>query len=200
MENKTIVEGWMLSSDPAATISQAKQDGTLDHLLPEVAACFGYDQNTPYHQLDLGEHLLAVLDQAVTYSYDADFRLAALMHDIGKPQSAWTDPHSGYSHFYHDPRSGLGHDHAAMGAELARGRLNDLEYESASIDRISRLVAHHMWKEFSTINDARRFRAQVGDLAEELLILRLCDRAGKGTPINPRDAKLHEWQELLARV
>ncbi len=77
--------------EPHEAIRLARNTGLLKHFLPEVDAAFGYDQQNPHHEQELGEHLLSVLKHTSALTSDPDLRLAALLHDIGKPASRWNE-------------------------------------------------------------------------------------------------------------
>lgn len=202
----------MKSANPAAGIRLAHETGALAYILPEVDRAIGYDQNNPHHELDLGEHLLKVLERIAAQTTDPDLRLAALLHDIGKPGSAWVDPEHGTNHYYahhvtdeEGKRTGevLGAQHEELGAELARKRLGALRYPNDRIDRIVALVGHHMYAGFTTTSGARRFLARVGDHAEDLFLLRWADQGGKD--VQPFQANDPAWnvshnRRLVAKV
>jgi tRNA nucleotidyltransferase (CCA-adding enzyme) len=168
------------SKNPASAIRLARESGVLKHILPEVDAAFGFDQNNPHHTHDLGTHLLHVLEHTQEKTDDPDVRLAALLHDIGKPDSAWTNPETGYNHYYQGP-DGQGRNHDEHGAELAAARLRELKYPAKTIERVRSLVNHHMYPDFSSARGARRFVNRVGEHADDLMTLREADRNGKGT-------------------
>lgn len=172
----------MSSANPRAGIQLAQDTGVLQHVLPEVSQAFGYDQNNPHHEQELGNHLLSVLERVSEKSDDPDLRMAALLHDIGKPGSQWTDPETGSSHFYKkrlDDGSFIGHNHEELGADMASALLNRLRYPNDRNQRISDLVRHHMYSPFTSPKGARRFVNRVGDHADDLLTLRWGDQGGK---------------------
>jgi tRNA nucleotidyltransferase (CCA-adding enzyme) len=171
------------ADNPAAGIDFARMTGTLPYFLPEVAATFGYDQNNPHHELDLGQHLLEVLRRAAKLTIDPDVRFAALLHDIGKPASAWTDPVYGTSHYYEGrdaEGNPLGQDHEVVGARLAYERLGALRWPQQRRLRIVSLINGHMFPDFTTKVGARRFLSKYGTNAFGLMTLRRADQgAGK---------------------
>jgi tRNA nucleotidyltransferase (CCA-adding enzyme) len=191
----------MESNDPAAAMRLAHQTGILRHILPEVDDAMGYDQNNPHHEQELGEHLLSVLDRASKLNDDPDVRLAALLHDIGKPGSAWVDPETGKNHFYRS-RDGQGANHEELGAEMAKTRLEQLRYPQASVKRVSDLVLHHMFPWFSTDKGARRFVNRVGDYAEDLMDIREADNGGKTAVYDTRGnlPAIDKQREMLQRI
>lgn len=164
---------------PAEGVQLAHDTGVLQHILPEVHDAFGFDQRNPHHTYDLGSHLLHVLDGVAAETNDPDVRLAALLHDIGKPASQWIGE-DGVGHYYRGP-NGEGANHDEVGAEQAGVRLNALRYPNDRISRVSELVRHHMFPAFSSPKGARKFLANVGPHADDLLTLRQADMYGKGT-------------------
>lgn len=166
--------------NPHGAVRLARYAGVLAAVLPEVDACFGYDQRTPWHERELGDHLVAVLAGVARANPDRDVRLAALLHDIGKPASAWVDPDTGHNHYYEtrlDDGTTLGADHARVGAEMAVALMGRLRYPHDRIMRVGGLVRHHMFAGFDSERGARRFLARVGDLAEDLIDIRRADSA-----------------------
>jgi tRNA nucleotidyltransferase (CCA-adding enzyme) len=175
-----ILDKLFSSNDPARAIRLAHDTGLLGHIFPEVEQHWNYDQNNPHHNYPLGEHLLNVLENTSRQSSDPDLRVAALLHDIGKPASRWDDPETGISHYYRGP-NGEGDDHHTVGANMAEPRLRALRWPVARINRIQHLIEHHMFPSFSSAKGARKFLHRVGDEhADDLLTLRYADQHGKG--------------------
>jgi len=89
--------------NPEAFITTLRQCGALARVLPEVDALFGVPQPQQHHpEIDCGEHVLLVLQQACRLTSDPQVRLAALLHDLGKattPQAEWPQ------HIGHEQRS-----------------------------------------------------------------------------------------------
>ncbi len=84
---------------PSRMIQVLRVCGALARLLPEVERLFGVPQNPASHpEIDTGDHLLRVLDQAAAAGYALPVRYAALLHDLGKgltPRERWPD-HTGH--------------------------------------------------------------------------------------------------------
>jgi tRNA nucleotidyltransferase (CCA-adding enzyme) len=187
--------------DPAGAIKLANETGVLNHFLPEVEYAHGYNQNNPHHELELGDHLRNVLDRVAKVSDDPDLRLAALLHDIGKPESAWVDPVTGKNHYYRNPETGEGADHEDVGATMAERRLRELKYPTERINRIRDLVQHHMYPAFNTTKGARRFLNRVGDHADDLLKLRWADQGGKSEhPRGDEGGDVDTQRQLIEQV
>jgi poly(A) polymerase len=96
-----------------------------------------------HHHKDVYEHTLTVLDQAVALETGPDgpvprpdlvLRLAALLHDIGKPKTRRYEPGGGVS-FHH---------HEVVGAKLTRRRMEALRFDKQTITEVSRLVELHL--------------------------------------------------------
>lgn len=191
----------MSSADPASGIRLARDTGVLRRILPEVDSAMGYDQNNPHHELELGDHLVNVLDRSAQISKDPDVRMAALLHDIGKPNSAWVDPQTGSNHFYYNHSTGQGADHEQLGADMARDRLNALRYPRDRAQRVESLVRSHMWSPFTTPKGARRFLNRYGDNADDLMKIRWADQGGKSEyPGNQPDMNLDTQRNLIDQV
>jgi tRNA nucleotidyltransferase (CCA-adding enzyme) len=191
---------------PADAIRLAHETGVLGEILPEVERCMGYDQNNPHHEYELGEHLTNVLERTAQINPDPDVRLAALLHDIGKPGSQWTDPDTGRSHFYKKKTANgfIGEDHAELGGQMARKLMNRLRYPNDRIARVGALVDHHMFAPFKTEKGARRFMAKVGSHADDLMDIRWGDQGGKSQYPNPKGIEeghtLDRQQDLMEQV
>jgi tRNA nucleotidyltransferase/poly(A) polymerase len=199
--------------DAAGSLRLARDTGILQRVLPELTPSIGFDQHTPYHDLPVDEHLLLALERACEQDAPLAVRWAALLHDAGKPETAWgflrgadgeprpvgaaeflaSSPGERVEgddalHFYARP-DGAGPSHQEAGAVLARAALDRLSSEWKSNAHVEMLVREHMYAEDEGITElddraqgrrARRFLARVGrESAEELLLLRRCDRAAK---------------------
>jgi tRNA nucleotidyltransferase (CCA-adding enzyme) len=160
------------SETPSRGIRIMHETGVLPHVIPGMSEAAGVIQND-FHAYDVFDHCLAVLDQSRP---DLEARWAALLHDIGKPPTRSTEK-VGYGYTFYD--------HEVVGATMARDVLARLRYPTALIERVQRLVAHHMYAPDPALTDAavRRFINRVGpDLLEALFHLRECDKKGSGLP------------------
>ena len=133
-------------------------------ILPEIALLIGYDQNTPHHHLDAWQHTVKVL--AGVSQQDMSLRLAALLHDTGKPECQSLDV-NGRSHFYgHNQRS----------AELAHQALMRLHCDTATRFQVEQLVALHDLVLPISLPKVRHFLAEVGEeTVQKLLLLKRAD-------------------------
>lgn len=137
-------------------------------LLPEIQPSVGFVQYNPHHKWDVYRHSLRVLRNTPPKE---TLRLAALLHDAGKPVCFFLDE-AGVGHFY---------GHGERSAELCRAALRRLRYDNHTVDYVTKLVELH---DFSAPNlkSLRRLLAKVGEpLLRDLFALRRADALGTGT-------------------
>jgi putative nucleotidyltransferase with HDIG domain len=175
----------MVAADPPSTgFRILEQTGVLEHALPELAAQRGVPQDKIAGH-DLWGHCLATLDAAALIDpANETLRLAALLHDIGKP-GTFADGHF------------VGHEDE--GARLAELLLVRLAFPRRDIDRVVELIRHHMFNYESRWSGAaiRRFIRRVGrDLVDDLLNLRAADNVGSG--LAPGAGDLDELRHRVA--
>jgi poly(A) polymerase len=129
----------MLTPDPALGIDVLVQTGVADEVLPEVSR-LRMEADEHHRHKDVYQHSLTVLRQAIElepqYGLDGDLivRLAALLHDIGKPRTRSLLP---------DGRVAF-HLHEVVGAKLTRRRLAALRFPNDVVRDVSRLVELHL--------------------------------------------------------
>ena len=128
-----------LPGGPAAGIALLVETGVADQVLPEVPA-LRLESDEHFRHKDVYQHSLTVLSQAIDlearYGLEPDIvlRLAALLHDIGKPRTRSRLP-DGRVAFHH---------HEVVGAKMARKRLTALRYRKDIVADVSRLVELHL--------------------------------------------------------
>ena len=171
----------LLAADrPSVGLRLMAETGLLFAISPDLAAQPGVPQNKVPGE-DLWDHTLRAVDGAATEP--PRIRLAALLHDIGKPLTMA------------DGRF-LGHE--SVGAELADKLLDDWRWPVAERQRIVRLIRHHMFGYQPTWSDAavRRFIVKVTrEELEDQFLLREADHIGSG-----REPNAGALDELRARV
>ncbi|HEU4756437.1 MAG TPA: CCA tRNA nucleotidyltransferase [Agromyces sp.] len=201
----------LLTSAPRHGIRLLVESGIAARVLPEIPALM-LEIDEHHHHKDVYEHSLTVLDQAIDYevtrgnldSPDLTVRLAALLHDIGKPATRRLEP-GGLVSFHH---------HDMVGAKLAKKRLRALRFDNDTINAVARLIELHLrffgytdgaWSDSAV----RRYVRDAGDQLERLHILtradvttrnrRKADRLGFAyDDLEERIARLAEEEELAA--
>lgn len=150
--------------------------GLLPSVLPEIEPAIGCEQSG-IHIYDVYEHLLRTLQASADKGFSTSMRLAALLHDIGKPKTRRANGKNKKYSFY---------GHEVVGARIAKVVLERLKLPRETIDEVIKLVRWHMF--FSdpdqiTLAAVRRTIVRIGeDQIENLLNLRVCDRIGTGRP------------------
>jgi tRNA nucleotidyltransferase (CCA-adding enzyme) len=157
--------------------------GILCRVLPELGPLRGFDQKNPHHTDDIFTHTTHVLERVAP---EPELRLAALLHDIGKP-GAFSLDETGVGHFY---------GHASAGAVLADGVLRRLKASNALREEVVWLVERHMDRWPCEEKTARRLLSRHG-LArmERLTALQMADFGGDGS-----DEGLGNWLALLRSI
>jgi poly(A) polymerase len=126
----------ILSSHPRKGLQLLVQTGLAERVLPELSALRLEDDEHHRHK-DVYEHTLTVLEQAIDLETDGPdlvLRLAALLHDIGKPRTRRFEP-DGRVSFHH---------HEVVGAKMTKSRMTKLKYSNDMIKDVSRLVELHL--------------------------------------------------------
>jgi tRNA nucleotidyltransferase (CCA-adding enzyme) len=170
----------LASPTPSIGLRLMAETGLLEILLPELAAQRGVPQNKVEGE-DLLDHTLRTVDAAP--AGEPVVRLAALLHDVGKPATIDDGPFRG---------------HEIAGADIARTLMERLRLPRAATERVVHLVRNHMFTYEPGWGDPgiRRFIQRVGsDAIDELFALREADNVGSGVP-----ADAHGLAELQARV
>jgi poly(A) polymerase len=200
----------MLTADPALGIDVLVQTEVAEQVLPEVSA-LRMEADEHHRHKDVYQHSLTVLRQAIAleprYGLDGDLtvRLAALLHDIGKPNTRSLLP-GGRVAF---------HLHEVVGAKMARRRLTALRFPKDIVQDVSKLVELHLrfhgygegeW----TDSAVRRYVRDAGPLLSRLHVLTRADCTTRNRAkaarlaraydaLERRIAELSE-QEELARI
>lgn len=170
---------------PARGFDVLYETGLLRRILPELATCYGVPQN-PYHAFDVFHHSLAALEHATPKN--PVVRLAALLHDVGKPETR-IETEGSATFFAHQFRS----------EKHAQRALRRLRYSNQQREAVAHLVRHHMFHYTPDWSDAavRRFVRQVGpDRVPDLFAMRSADTLGNGL----RRKSADELDELSRRI
>ncbi len=165
------------SRAPRAGLQLLVDSGIAGVVLPELPALM-LQIDEHFHHKDVYEHSLTVLEQAIELEEsrhpgsepDLVLRLAALLHDIGKPSTKRTEGDGVVSFHHHD----------VVGAKLAKKRLTALRYDRETIAAVSRLIELHLrffgYSEGAWSDSAvRRYVRDAGPLLERLHILTRAD-------------------------
>jgi tRNA nucleotidyltransferase (CCA-adding enzyme) len=165
----------IMSSHPMEALLHMKHLGLLHYVIPDLERSIGIEQNKA-HSYPVFEHLLRALQHAADKQWPLEVRLAALFHDISKPECRRKST-SGEWTFY---------GHEVVGSRVTRKALQDLRFPKETIEKVSSMVRWHMFfsdPEQITLSAVRRMINNVGaDNIWHLLDVRKCDRIGSGRP------------------
>ncbi|GGY50886.1 CCA tRNA nucleotidyltransferase [Streptomyces xanthochromogenes] len=126
----------LISAHPKKGLRLLVDTGLADYVLPELPA-LRLESDEHHRHKDVYEHSLIVLDQAIDLEQDGPdlvLRLAALLHDIGKPRTR---------RFESDGRVSF-HHHEVVGAKMTKKRMAALKYSNEMVKDVSKLVELHL--------------------------------------------------------
>ena len=167
----------LLTDKPRAGIELLVRTGIASYVLPEIPA-LRLEVDEHHHHKDVYEHSLTVLEQAIDLekerhpgeTADLTLRLAALLHDIGKPATRQLESGGAVSFHHHD----------LVGAKLSVKRMKALRFDKETTQNVARLIELHL--RFFGYSDAawsdsavRRYARDAGELLERLHILTRAD-------------------------
>ena len=179
----------VMSSHAYHGIQMLHDTGLLQHFLPELELGIGVDQNH-HHTLTVWEHNLQAADKCP--SNKLEVRLAALFHDIGKPES----------------KRGNGRDctfynHEYISARLTKDIMKRMKFSKKIADKTILLVRNHMFYysvDEVTETAVRRIIKKVGlENMKDLMSVRIGDRLGSGTP-KAKPYKLRHFEYMVEKV
>jgi len=190
----------LLTDKPRPGIELLVETGVAEHFLPELPA-LKLEIDEHHHHKDVYQHSLTVLDQVIDLENkhepnikpDLILRLAALLHDIGKPKTRKFEGEARVS-FHH---------HEVVGARLAKKRLEKLRYSNDIIEQVCLLIELHL--RFHGYGDGKwtdsAVRRYVRDADEELIRLHKLTRADCTTRNETKAEKLRNaYNDLEERI
>ena len=187
----------IMSDNPRTGITILVDSGLADFVLPEIPK-LRLEVDEHHHHKDVYEHSITVLEQAIAQEEriggpNLINRLAALLHDIGKPKTRNLIEGGGVS-FHH---------HEVVGARLTKKRLKELRFDNETIDAVETLVALHLrfhgygegeW----TDSAVRRYVRDAGELLTHLHILTRADCTTRNVKKAERLSRIYD--SLEARI
>jgi poly(A) polymerase len=188
----------LLSSNPRPGLEALVDSGIAAIVLPELPA-LRLELDEHHHHKDVYQHTITVVEQAIDYEKDYGLandlvlRLAALLHDIGKPATRRLEPGGAVSFHHHD----------VVGAKLAKKRLQELRFDNDTIKAVSKLIELHL--RFFGYSDQQwsdsAVRRYVRDAEDQLLRLHALTRADVTTRNRRKADRLaHAYDDLEQRI
>ena len=188
----------LVSKNPQPGLELLVESGIAELVLPELPA-LRLEVDEHHHHKDVYQHSLTVVAQAISlepqYGFDRDLtlRLAALLHDIGKPATRKLEQGGSVTFHHHD----------VVGAKLAKKRLTALRFDNDTIKAVCRLIELHL--RFFGYSDQQwsdsAVRRYVRDADDQLKRLHILTRADVTTRNQRKADRLaHAYDDLEARI
>ena len=160
----------------------------LCQVIPQLAPTVGFDQKNPHHAYDIFTHIAHVVEAV---PQELTLRWAALLHDIGKPQTFTLDD-TGKGHFY---------GHADTSAQMADGILRQLKAPNSLREDVVALISRHMTTLEPEKKAMRRWLSRLGPkMLRQLLALQEADMGSKGTGLQEESAQFAQLRTVLAEI
>ena len=181
----------LMSEQPMEALALSQKLGVLKYVLPDLERGIGVEQNQA-HSYDVYEHNLRSMQHAADKNWSLDMRLAAILHDISKPETKrWSEK----------KKEPTFHGHEVVGARVAKRILEELKFPKKTIQKVTKLVRWHMF--FSdpdqiTLSAVRRMIRNVDGEENmwDLMDLRVCDRIGTGRP-KEQPFRLRKYKSMV---
>jgi tRNA nucleotidyltransferase (CCA-adding enzyme) len=168
---QNILNEILMSEKPSLSIYKLIKTGEMKNIIPEMLKMEGFEQQTRYHDKDVLDHTMVVLD---SIKPTLTLRMAALLHDISKPD-CFTIDENGRGHFY---------GHHIKSAEQSEIILRRLGYDNDFIEDVKTLIRYHYIKDMD-IKGKRieQFIDEVGiGRLDDMFELNVADIKGKANP------------------
>lgn len=158
----------ILSKRPRKGIRMLVETNIMKFIIPEIYDSIGFQQHNKYHDKDVYEHTLSVLENIES---KLELRLAALLHDISKPETFTLD----------EDNEGHFKGHHLKSAEKSVEILKRLRYDNKTIENVRVLIRYHYLKDISIKEKGiKRFIRNVGlERLDDIFKLNIADIKGK---------------------
>jgi poly(A) polymerase/tRNA nucleotidyltransferase (CCA-adding enzyme) len=178
----------LMSDNPRQGVQDLLDLGLLKYIMPELEEGVGVRQNKE-HIYTVWEHNIRSLGHAANKGFPLEVRMAALLHDIGKPQTKEGEGLD--STFY---------NHEIVGAKMTMKMLSRLRYPKKFTEKVIRLVRWHLFfsdTDIITLSAVRRIVRNVGpENIWDLMKVRFCDRVGMGRP-KEKPYRLRKYEAMI---
>lgn len=180
----------IMADTPMLGIELAYRLGILRYISHEIEKGLHVKQNGD-HIYDVWEHNLRAVQHAADSNWPLHVRLAALFHDVSKPETRrWSDEKKDYTFYGHD----------VVGSRVTKKIMERLKFPVKLTDTVVKLVRYHLF--FSdidkiTLSAVRRIVRNVGpENVWDLMKVRACDRIGMGRP-KEKPYRLRKYESMI---
>lgn len=165
---KTEFDRILLSNNPGEGIRTLTDTNLMKYIIPELYKTVDFDQHSKYHDKNVYDHTIAVVENIEP---KLDLRLAALLHDISKPESFTLD----------EELEGHFKGHHIKSADKSLEILKRLRYDNKTIENVRVLIRYHYLKDISIKEKGvKRFINNVGkERLDDIFKLNIADIKGK---------------------
>ena len=180
----------IMTKNPMVGVIMCQKLGLLKYIAPEIENGIGVEQNGD-HIYTVWEHNLRALQHSADREWPLHVRLAALFHDVSKPETRrWSNEKNNWTFYGHD----------VVGGRVSRKTLERLKYSKKIVDVVSMLVRYHLFFsdiEKITLPAVRRIVRNVGpENVWDLMKVRACDRIGMGRP-KEAPYRLRKYESMI---
>lgn len=180
----------IMSDRPMDGVILMERLGVLKEIVPELSIGIGVEQNGD-HIYDVWEHNLRALQHSADNGWPLHVRIAAMLHDISKPETRrWSKEKDDWTFYGHD----------VVGGRVAKKIMERLKFSRQETDVVSKLVRHHLFFsdiEKITLSAVRRIVRNVGpENVWDLMKVRACDRIGMGRP-KEKPYRLRKYEAMI---
>ena len=180
----------IMSDNPMSGIILMQKLGILKYVIHETEKGLHVKQNGD-HIYDVWEHNLRAVQHSADRKWPLHVKLAALFHDVSKPETRrWSDEKKDYTFYGHD----------VVGGRVTKKIMERLRFSTKLTDTVSKLVRYHLF--FSdvdkiTLSAVRRLVRNVGpENVWDLMKVRACDRIGMGRP-KETPYRLRKYESMI---
>ena len=174
------------SPNPGYGMNLLTNTNLVKYILPELIPCIGFNQQSPYHDLDVYNHTITVINATPPKLH---LRLTALFHDIAKPYCITFDE-IGNAHYY---------GHEKKSAEMAYKIMKRFKYPNSEIGKVITLVINHM-ERTSGIKPGKLLQNVGADLIFDLFELERADIVGTAGNIAQEMYKIAEKERAVQEL
>ena len=185
---RILVEFRKLVMGPNAGMVVRRYVDVLGVIIPELLEIKGFEQHNPYHKYDILEHCIRTMEAIAPCDY---MKIAALLHDIGKPETFFLD------------EEGIGHmfGHPAVGEAKARGILNRLKADNELTRKVCSLIKHHDLVFQQDEKLLKRWLNRFGpELLLEILEIKKADNFATGNMSDELAQKFNDVRDMIEEI